>query len=259
MDPSGQANDANDWLKSVYANPKSIHNNETSIDLKPILGGRFFHSDKKGRHEQIRIKQCTVDKGYIANILVLLERGDGSQASVLFSEAMKPLAGCADGGETFLEAITKRYPYPFNLSHMPPMVMGQPAVWTDPAKIPDVLERHLSIVDAKPKLVPGKRTSLIYRGPGLNSPDQFGFVSLSRIGNHFDITLELHQFYGRLAANVVTVPLTEISLGTLEKGKYQVTVHLEHYAFRKYDSGEDWNRSKKSRPDSLSTLDFDVQ
>jgi hypothetical protein len=104
--------------------------------------------------------------------------------------------------------------------------------------------------------VAGAPQVLLIRLPDKNSPDTVAVVAAGRSGNRIRVRLETRRFTGRLAANVVDVPLVEIELGALPAGRYEVRVDETVLEFDQYSKPQD---ARNPRRGMGATLSFAVQ
>lgn len=95
-----------------------------------------------------------------------------------------------------------------------------------------VLERYRSA--AKP--TSDTPLVVVVRLADANSPDTFAVKTAQRDGTKIKVAIEARKYQGPLRANVVTVPLVEIQLGTLPKGTYQIDIDEQILDFTTYDA-----------------------
>ena len=79
---------------------------------------------------------------------------------------------------------------------------------------------------------------LLWRGEQLSSPDMIAVKGVNKIGQRIAMQIELRRFDGTLHANTVTVPIVEVDLGTLEPGRYDVSIEVTELWFREYGHPE---------------------
>jgi len=114
--------------------------------------------------------------------------------------------------------------------------------------------RYQQGVQAAGSLPAGQELVAIIRSEELSSPDQISVSGFERADEKFKVALKHLRFTGALAANVVTIALIEISLGSLGAGNYQVEVTTNEFTF------SDMNRHEDAAPSGtrLQTATFTV-
>jgi hypothetical protein len=95
--------------------------------------------------------------------------------------------------------------------------------------------RRLLPLDQVPSLTP---LMLLWRGDHLSSSDTITVKGANKSCQSIDIQIELRRFGGTLHGNVITVPIVEIDLQTLEPGRYEVSIKVTTLWFREYDHPE---------------------
>ena len=111
-----------------------------------------------------------------------------------------------------------------------------------------VLERYRS--SARP--TSGTPLVVIVRLPDANSPDAFSVTAAHRDGTKISIALESRRFRGPLAANVVTTPLVEISLGELTAGTYTIDIEEQVLDFTKHDAPQTASKPRRGLSSSIT-------
>jgi len=114
--------------------------------------------------------------------------------------------------------------------------------------------RYQQGVQASDSLPAGQDLVAVIRSEELSSPDQITVTSHEQAGEKFKVVLRHLRYTGALAANVVTVALLEIELGSLSAGTYQVEVTTNVFTFG------DINRPQDTAPSGtkLQTASFTV-
>jgi hypothetical protein len=111
-----------------------------------------------------------------------------------------------------------------------------------------VVERYRS--GARP--VSGTPLVVIVRLPDANSPDLFAVTDAHRDGTKIAIAIESRRFRGRLAANDVTTPLVEVSLGELTPGTYAISIDEQILDFTKYGAPETASKPHRGLSSSIT-------
>jgi hypothetical protein len=99
---------------------------------------------------------------------------------------------------------------------------------------PDRL-RHLLPPDRIPARTP---LVLLWRGGELSSPDVIAVKAANRSGQKIDLQVELRRFDGPLHGNIITVPIVELELGALERGRYEMSIEVTELSFKEYGNPE---------------------
>jgi hypothetical protein len=101
----------------------------------------------------------------------------------------------------------------------------------------------------------GKPLVALIRSEPLSTPDQFQVADALRMDRTFRVALERRRFVGALFANVVTVALVEVELGSLNEGLYHMVVVETALEF------EDVQHPEKAANPTTSeqTLKFEVR
>ena len=98
--------------------------------------------------------------------------------------------------------------------------------------------RYLHHEAASDPLPAGKTLVAIVRSGPLSTPDQIQVTSANQEGKTFRICLEVRTYTGALLANVVTIGLAQVELGSLPPGSYTIEVSETHMEFSEMEQPE---------------------
>jgi hypothetical protein len=95
--------------------------------------------------------------------------------------------------------------------------------------------QHSAVGDHLPA---GKALVAIVRSGPLSTPDQIQVTHTKRRADSFTISLEIRSYDGNLLANVDTIGLAQVGLGSLPAGTYTVVVDETQMQFQQMDHPE---------------------
>ena len=84
-----------------------------------------------------------------------------------------------------------------------------------------VATRYRRAWDTARPLPAGQPLVALVRSTPLSTPDRIHVIDASSDGQRFTINLDIRYYSGDLAANVVTIALVQVMLGSLVPGEYQ--------------------------------------
>lgn len=143
---------------------------------------------------------------------------------------------CATAGAAPLGSTVARVPVD------PPVVIVPTAAGKTP------LERYRS----QKKAASDVPLVLIARLADANTPDVITVTRASKDDLKITIVIETRRYRGALAANDVTMPLVEISLGALPKGTYTIDVDEQVSEFTKLDAPETAGKPHRGLQSSIT-------
>ena len=99
----------------------------------------------------------------------------------------------------------------------------------------------------------GQPALAIVRTEVLSSPDLVEVQDAERSNGGFRVRIDVLRYHGPLFANVLSISLIGVSLGSLEPGPYEIAADFTVYLF------EDLERPERGTPETTSTvrLEFD--